>query len=380
MKRIAFLGEGGFGMGIRSREMLRQIASLGTSVIEVSKISRSQRVKHLLVNSALRLKQRVFEGQSARSSQLSNDFRTIEIDKRILSKTEALQESVGAIHAEGSHMGHISRVVAERTGLPYVLDLHGLWGEECVGECGQDYSEKADYLTKIERLAVCHADHTIVVSNRMRDYIVSNYGASPRKVTVVPNGGFVSDHLAYYSPRMTLVYGGAFSYWERVEDYVRMAHLRKSRELGFLLLGGGPRKDDILRNIREKKPPNLKYLGAKPRKHALKVFSRSQIGVAPSTTDLVRQVAWPIKIMDYMSCGLPVIAPRVGDWGEFIHESGAGIATASGEPEELVDAALALRDKSTWHRASKNAVTVIRDHYTWDKLLEPLESIYSSLI
>jgi len=297
-----------------------------------------------------------------------------------ISKLMRLRGDILAIHAESSFMGYVACIATCMLNVPYVLDLHGLWGEEYAGEHGIKSSKYADYLSELEKIAILRADHVIVVSNRMKDHVISVYGASPKNVTVIPNGGFASKRRATFSPRTRLVCGGIFSYWERIDDFIDMALRPEGREFSFLLLGGGPNASRILKKLRKKKPPNLTYLGHKPRDAAIEVFSRCQIGVAPSTLDLVRQVAWPIKVMDYMSCGLPVIAPRVGEWAEMIRGSGAGIVTDRSDPEEFCVAAKELSQEKSWIKASRCALETIENCYLWDRLLEPLDSIYSSIM
>ena len=41
---------------------------------------------------------------------------------------------------------------------------------------------------------------------------------------------------------------------------------------------------------------------------------------------LLMQVASPIKIYDYLAAGLPVITPKMGDWGDLISRENCGIS------------------------------------------------------
>lgn len=371
MRSIAFIEAEAYGMGFRSGEMFRRISSLGPPMVRISSEDTLGILKHAFFTP------RTWFSWPSRSAL---GLRVRLKANSVASELRRIQSSIGIIHAEGSFAGYAACGASEELGIPYVLDLHGLWGQEYDGEKGRGSTVTGTYLTELEELAVTQADHVVVVSGRMKDYIISAYRVSPNRVTVIPNGGYVNNKRASYCSRMTLVYGGIFSYWESVEDFVEMALCPDSRHFDFVLLGGGPRKGAVLRVLRKKKPSNFKYLGFRPRGYTLDAFSRSQVGVTPSTSDLVRQVAWPIKVMDYMSCGLPVIAPSIGDWAEVIADHEAGIVTRESSPTEFIEAALALRDKATWLRASRNAFSAIRDNYQWDQVLEPLESIYAPYV
>jgi len=371
MKSIVFLEQKGHGAGIRSKEMLQGISSLGKPVNNVLIENTLGLMKWAISNPSTSLRQS--------DSSALGFWPKLLVDGTV-SKLVKLRGDILAVHAEDSFMGYVAYMASRILNVPYVLDLHGLWGEEYLGEHGSESSEYSSYLGELEKTTVLQANHVIAVSNPMKDHLVSVYGASPNNITVIPNGGFVSKRRAKFSSRMNLIYGGVFAYWERVEDFIGMALHPKGQQFDFLLLGSGPRKSRLLKELHKQKPSNLAYLGLKPREDALEIFSRCQIGIAPSSSDSVRQVAWPIKVMDYMSCGLPVIAPRIGEWAEMIRSSGAGIVTERSDPEEFCAAAQELSREESWMKASRSALETIESGYLWDDLMQPLDSIYSSIL
>jgi glycosyltransferase involved in cell wall biosynthesis len=145
----------------------------------------------------------------------------------------------------------------------------------------------------------------------------------------------------------------------------------------FYLAGAGPLKDRLLERIRKEKIP-LTYLGYIPRQKIFSVLSTMQIGIAPSTRDLARVVASPIKIFDYMASGLPVITPKIGDWGEIIAEEDCGIALEDDSTESYKEALNTLAQKDVWTIKSNNAINAIKRKYNWDDVLKPLVDLISN--
>jgi glycosyltransferase involved in cell wall biosynthesis len=231
-------------------------------------------------------------------------------------------------------------------------------------------------MERIEREAARHADRLLVVSEMMKSHVVTNWGVSASRVRIIPNGGFQSPRRATFSTTPRLVYGGILAYWEKWIDFVEMSRYWDVAGSELLMLGGGPDMRMLRRQLRILRPNNLRYVGMRSRDEALELFSQSQIGVAPSSNDLARRVAWPIKVMDYMSLGLPVIAPMVGDWGRLVKECNAGVVTAQSDPREFCRAAKDLCEKEEWTRASKNAFDTIQSNYLWRQVLEPLDDLY----
>ena len=108
-------------------------------------------------------------------------------------------------------------------------------------------------------------------------------------------------------------------------------------------------------------------------------MSKMQVGIAPSTKDTARLLAFPIKILDYMSCGLPVLAPKVGEWGKIIETENCGIALKDDSVENYVTALETLKRKDVWLDKSNNGIQAIKMKYNWNKVLSPLKSLIMHL-
>ena len=100
----------------------------------------------------------------------------------------------------------------------------------------------------------------------------------------------------------------------------------------------------------------------------------------PSSNDEARRLGTPIKLFDYMSAGLPIVANDVGSWSEIIEKERIGILTKD-DPDEFGAAIkLLLEDTDLRVRMGINAFKAAEEKYTWDKSIEPLSQIYEKLI
>jgi glycosyltransferase involved in cell wall biosynthesis len=208
----------------------------------------------------------------------------------------------------------------------------------------------------------------------MKEYIVSHFDVKRNKITVTPNGSDVQTFTSKYDFPLKVIYAGNFSYWEKVEDYLEIAKNADQKAFKFILAGDGPQKKDLLRQI-EKEKISIQYLGCMRRHEILKVMSTCQVGIAPSTRDLSRIVAFPIKVLDYMACGLPVIAPKVGDWGEMIERENCGILVEEDKVEGYLEALEVLKNKEIWLEKSRNGIRAIETKYNWNKILFPITNV-----
>jgi len=86
----------------------------------------------------------------------------------------------------------------------------------------------------------------------------------------------------------------------------------------------------------------------------------------------------PIKLLDYMSVGLPVVANNICGWSRIIKEEEIGILTDD-DPVDFASAILRLlNDEDVRMRISCNALDAVRGKYNWDKSVEPLVRIYEN--
>lgn len=83
----------------------------------------------------------------------------------------------------------------------------------------------------------------------------------------------------------------------------------------------------------------------------------------------------PLNIgSDYVSCGLPVIAPNVGNWGKMIETEDCGIALKDGSVENYITALETVKGKDVWQDKSDEGTQAIKAKYNWNRVLSSLKN------
>ena len=199
-------------------------------------------------------------------------------------------------------------------GAPVILDVHGLSFEQKLVELANSGPE-ARMWYHIQRRALMRADHIVVVSGDMKNYLGGMI--SPTKMTVVPNGAYPQPLEARYSRPCRMLFSGIFEYWEAP---LVLAEIAEKLPAGLCCaMGSGSLLETVLQ-----RSPKLRYLGSFPHAKALYLSSQYQIGLVPSSDDIARHVAFPIKMLDYFSVGLPAAVASVGGWSKLVDELDAG--------------------------------------------------------
>ncbi len=139
------------------------------------------------------------------------------------------------------------------------------------------------------------------------------------------------------------------------------------------MAGSGPLLKKTLTRIQKEKTP-IRFLGYIQRRDVPQVLVKCQAGLIFSTKDTAREIAFPIKMLDYAACGLPVIATKVGDWGRLIDKEGFGVTVDEDHAAGFIDALKMLADKSIWLEKKRNCIDFAM-RYQWCNVLKPMQSV-----
>ena len=96
------------------------------------------------------------------------------------------------------------------------------------------------------------------------------------------------------------------------------------------------------------------------------LYEQSHFGVIPIYRDSYNDLAMPVKLFEYLSYGLPVIATNCNEMSRFIRENRCGLVCED-TPESLAESIRALiTDPALYDRLSKGAVQAIANGNTWN--------------
>ena len=224
-----------------------------------------------------------------------------------------------------------------------------------------------------ERLCARRSDAVISV-NALLAQLRMKQGA--RQVFVVPNGMnlplFAQSRQKVPHPP-TLVYMGTILPLWAIDLAIRaMPHLIQTiPDVRLLIAGYGPAEAD-LKALSQKLhvAERVSFLGAFKYEELPSILAQADIGVATSLPDSTfRYYASPLKLIEYMAAGLPVIASRVGQTELTMQEANAGILIKH-SAEEFVTAAVSLfRNKALYERYSRAGMSYSAG-FDWNLLME----------
>ena len=270
------------------------------------------------------------------------------------------REGVNVLHAR-SHVPMAMALMAERmASCKLVFDIRGLMAEEYVdGEVWTENSMPFRAVKRIERAGLRRADQVVVLTNRMRDWLVEHRLKNAEQIEVIPccvdfarfepdstiDNQTSSEERVGTSPseeRFEIVYAGSLTGLYLVEEMGRFFMAVKAR-----------RGDAYLRILSvssvETGAAALKRVGLDAKDFQIKCvppsevpayLRRARLGVSFRKATFAQMASSPTKIPEYLAAGLPVVCNAgIGDMDELVTRERVGVVLRDFDEQAFATAA-----------------------------------------
>ena len=252
----------------------------------------------------------------------------------------------------------------------------------------------SDLLSKIkeQEIATLHlSDAIICPSNVTRDYIAS-LGLNRKLVTVIPNGVSASDFsptpLPVRDGRVpVLLYIGTLADWQGLDIVVKaLPKILEQQAVRLQIVGRGRsrQKKMLAKQIRKLGVEgSVTVQPAIPHHEILALIADSDICVAPLGLNdrNVTQGACPIKILEYMAAGRPLLASNMPIVRELVREDVDALLFSPNDPDDLARQVLTLlNDFELSKRLAESASERALTKFTWHESQKKLGKVYEKLL
>ena len=252
----------------------------------------------------------------------------------------------------------------------------------------------AGLLSKIkeQEIATLHlSDAIICPSNVTRDYIAS-LGLSRSRVTVIPNGVSPSDFSVSPLPSRegrvpVLLYIGTLADWQGLEVVIKaLPKILEKQPVQLRIVGRGRSRQRkiLLKQIRKLSVEgSVQVEAARPHHEIPALITDADICLAPLGLNdrNVTQGACPIKVLEYMASGRPLIASNMPIVRELVREDVDALLFSPNDPEDLARQVLALlNDFELSQRLSASASERALTKFTWHEAQKKLLKVYEKLL
>ena len=219
---------------------------------------------------------------------------------------------------------------------------------------------------------------TVVVSHEMLKALAGSYGFTAQDgLKVIHNG--ITLPAAMSEGRQEQLRVGSAGRLFPVKGFSLLLDIAKlvtanTEEIDFFIAGDGPQEAELKRGARQ--------LGLEGRVHFvghqedMAAFYRSlDIYINTSVHEGI-----PMSVLEAMSYGLPVVAPRVGGFPEIVMDGEGGYLVDGRNPEDFAAKIMILVDQGKRHAMAQAAREQVEKHFTSEAMADKYLRLYRKLV
>ncbi|MEU5466874.1 glycosyltransferase family 4 protein [Kocuria salsicia] len=331
----------------------------------------------------------------------------------------ALELRPAVLHTTSHYVNALAVAAVARTlGIPWVYEVRGLLADTWAATRGEQAVSSPYYerFQRREAWAATSADRTVTLGTAMAgrlidlaaDYATDDAVDTPRgrgtaahgvagaplHVDLAPNavGGALLDAPSRDTARVTLglpadrfLVGTVTSVvdYEGIDDLLGAAALLRSRipQLRVLVVGDGVARPALEHLAHDLGIEDIvTFTGRVPREHAATWTAALDTFVIPRKDRSVTRAVTPLKPVEAMAAGTPVIASDLPALRETVRDGETGLLTPPEDPDALANTIARLaRDPGEAADLALTARAWVREHRTWAAIAQQASTRYCEL-
>jgi glycosyltransferase involved in cell wall biosynthesis len=315
--------------------------------------------------------------------------------RRAARLVERLRPSV--LHAASNYSNALTAIaLRDAFGLPYVYEVRGFWEDTWLSRHAADgdlaSSDRYRRSRALETHCMAAADLVVTLGEAMRQEIIAR-GVPAGNVVIVPNG--VSAEFLRPLPsgeplrRSLGLAEGEFAVGlvsslvahEGIGTLLQAVRILRDRKIPAraLIVGDGPERAALRQRAAELGLDAI-FPGRVPMSQVRSYHAVLDVFAVPRTPDRVCQLVTPLKPVEAMASGLPVVVSDVSALAEIVQDNVTGIRVPPGDAEALADALARLHASPELRRelGAGARAWVARDR-TWERDAERYRDAYARL-
>ncbi len=270
-----------------------------------------------------------------------------------------------------------------------IFEINGLYSIELPYHYPMISKETLEKIRNLEKIAAQEADYILCPSEVIKENIRTKLNIPAEKITVITNGADVPK--TFRRPRNLppnyIIYFGALQGWQGVEVLLKaFAYLHDYPDLKLVICASSrARQSKYYRKMSERLGISEKIVWLHQlRKRPLYNWVHfAQFSVAPLTecTRNLEQGCCPLKVLESMALGTPVIASDIPAVREIIKNDELGFLVRADRPAELARMMRVLLEKpESIKNVGMNGLNYIQENFTWTQKRMELKLFYTKIL
>ena len=279
--------------------------------------------------------------------------------------------------------------------VPFVFEVRDLWPESLVAVgMGNQRSFLYRSLAIIANFLYRNSDRIAVVTPAFKDYLIEHARIEKDKIFVVQNGVETSlfdptraerdlKNELGLETRFVVSYIGTIGMAHGLETVLdTAAHLQQTHpEIVFLFVGEGSDKERVISVATSRKLNNVRFMNEQPRDRIPDYIAASDVCLVLLKKSDIFKTVIPTKMLEFMSCGRPVVLGVDGQARKIIEDAGAGIFIRPESASDLTAALIQLyKDPRLRLELGRNGRIYILQHFSRQESARTYLRLLGSLV
>lgn len=304
----------------------------------------------------------------------------------------AKQSDISVIHGHSNYLNGLAAVQAARLiGIKSVYEARGLWHYTRLSkEPEYQHTDMFKYDDNMERMAMNEADAIVTLSTAMKSLIMS-WGIAEHKIWVIPNAvntNIFKPQERTYELRKKITsdenfligFIGSITIYEGLDELISACvHLNKSGlNIHLAIVGSGPYENEI--STLAAQHECVSYHGRIPHDEVNDWYSVFDMCAYPRRADIVCQYVPPMKILEAMAMGIPVLVSNLPPLVELVDDGNVGtICDANNQTSLCNKIEYMYHHQDQIKLLAEDAVHWVNSNRTWHRNAMLYQQMYHSL-
>lgn len=332
------------------------------------------------------------EPEAGGASPWLRDFRRVRHLAARICEVVAQRGDIRLLHAHSPVLcGMAAMRAAARTGLPVVYEVRGLWEEALAARRASGPGAGLRYhLARWLETGVCRrAQAVVTISEGLKREFVAR-GIPAHRIQVVGNGvdlslfqptsppaGWRQDHGLGEGP--IILYLGALREYEGVYILARafpeIKALHPSAHL--VVVGGGEEEANLRAALASQADAHLS--GPVPHELVRDYYAAADLVVYPRLSTRPTELVTPLKPLEALAMGKPIVASTVGGLRELLDGTGAVSWVPPGDARALARACAHLLSEADLRQEMGRRAREAAAAFTWEQVVARYQGVYEAV-
>lgn len=281
------------------------------------------------------------------------------------------REKIDVLHARAHIPMLMAMLAAKITKSRTIFDIRGLMAEEYIDAGVWRENSKIVRLVKnVESKGIEKASQIVVLTSRMRDFLLENNLKKNEQVEVIPCCVDFSrinrQQIEEKSARFELIYagsvGGLYLLREMGNFFIE---LKKQKPGAFFQILTGSPPESVQTVFDALKISRGDYAVTKVQPEDVpKYLKRAQLGISFRSPTFSQIAASPTKIPEYLACGLPVISNYgIGDTDVLLETEKVGVCLKDFNQDKIEEAVNEIIELLSESKIAEKCVKVAHKYF-----------------